>query len=490
MSERLYKNFISAVSGVIMAAVFVVTAILLLLDYVGVELDPLFGMLAYVFFPVILIISFLGVLFGMYVEWRHHHRKEGKEPPRFPTFDFNKPATRRHFYEFMVVALLAGLLLMAVSLHVYEFTETVTFCGELCHKVMEPEATTYKDSPHARVTCVECHVGKGATWYVKSKIAGLYQVYATLFNKYPRPIETPVHNLRPSEDTCEQCHWPRDFIGDRQIMVTHYQEDEANTPRQFLMLMNVGGGLKPTGIHWHVGDDDVYYVARDEDRQDIPWIKVVDKDGKEVIYKDTESPPSEEDIARGELRKMDCIDCHNRPTHVFKTPKKAMDEALSKGRIDSSLPYIKKIGVEVLSKDYPSDEEASEKISEEVKAFYKGKYPGVIAREAGKIETAIAEMQSIWAKNNFPHMKSNWNTYPNNIGHMKWVGCFRCHTGKHKSDDGKVIVKNCSACHTFLSEDLTGLISTETSLGQPFVHPVDIGGMEKDNSCNMCHSGM
>lgn len=489
LSNKLYRNPLSRFAWVMALMVFVITILLLLIDYLGVPLNPIIGMLTYTLFPALLIFYLFLIPVGMYREWRRRHKEVGVEAPAFPRFDFNNKAQRIQLYIFVLGTSLVGLLVLAVSFRAYEFTESVHFCGDLCHKVMEPEATTYKASPHARVECVQCHVGKGATWYVKSKLAGLYQVYATLFKKYPRPIETPIHNLRPSADTCEQCHWPSKFFGARQVMRIHYQEDEKNTPRQFFMLLNVGGGLSPTGIHWHVGADEVYYVARDKARQEIPWVKVKYKNGVEETYVDSESPPTGKEIEKGETRRMDCIDCHNRPTHIFKSPRKAIDEKITDGLIDRSLPYVKKIGVEVLSNEYENNETAHIAIRDGVLKFYKEKYPKLAVGQAGLIEKTISELEKIWDANNFSHMKSNWTLYPNNIGHVTWPGCFRCHDGKHKNEKGEVIKKECNTCHLFLNEKLSGIMSAETALGKPFEHPVDVGGEERKSLCINCHTG-
>lgn len=487
---NLYKNPLSRFAGVMAIMVFIILAALLLLDYLGIKLNPIIGILTYTLFPGLLFFYLFLIPIGMYREWRRRQRRTGEEEAaKFPRFDFNEPLQRFMLYVFILGTSLVGLLVLAVSYSAYHFTESVGFCSDICHQVMQPEAVTYKASPHVRVRCVQCHVGEGATWYVKSKLSGLYQVYATLLKKYPQPIETPVTNLRPSSDTCEQCHWPTKFFGAKQVVKNYYQEDERNTQRQLYMLLNVGGGLSPTGIHWHVGSDEVYYIPRDKTRQDIPWVKVKAKDGGEIVYEDTENPLKPEEITKDKMRKMDCIDCHNRPTHIFKSPRVAMDEALAAGDIDRTIPYVKKLGVELLSKEYSTIDEAKEEISKGVVEFYKTKYPSFAEKNKIKLETAVSEMQKIYQANNFPYMKSKWNNYPNNVGHLVWPGCFRCHNGKHKNNKGMPIKKECNICHVFLNEKAGNLVSTETSLGRPFEHPADVGGQERVMTCNTCHSG-
>jgi len=460
--------------------VFIIDATLLILDYLGVRLIPIIGVFAYTVFPALLGLYLFLIPVGMIREWRRRHRERGVEPPTFPIFNLNDGHQRKQLYVFILGTSLVGLIVLAVSTKMYDYTESVEFCSETCHNVMEPEVTTYKSSPHARVECVKCHVGEGATWYVKSKLSGLYQVYATVLKKYPTPIETPVANLRPSSDTCEECHWPEKFYGAKQVIKTYYKDDEKNTPERTFMLMNIGGGVSPTGIHWHVGGgNEVYYIAKDKARQDIPFVKVKYKDGKEVVYKDSANPPTQELIANGELRKMDCIDCHNRPTHIFRSPVDAVDGAIEGGRIDRSIPYIKKTGVEALEGDL-------EGIRPKLEDFYKKKYPSI---ETKRIDIAIAELESIWKANNFPDMRSKWDVYPNNVGHFRWKGCFRCHDGLHKDEKGVGIKKDCNICHIFLSEVVAGAIAEKERLGVAFRHPADVGGADKTMNCNDCHGG-
>jgi hypothetical protein len=224
---------------------------------------------------------------------------------------------------------------------------------------MTPEFTAWKNSPHAKVRCVECHVGPGAAWYVKAKISGLKQLYAVLFHTYPDTIETPIENLRPARETCEHCHWPEKFYVGRQKIFYHYAPNEENTPRKIDMLIHIGGNPKTpnaNGIHWHIGQE-VYFVARDQKRFDIPYIAVKGKDGKMTEYVNVENPLTKDELAKGKKRLMDCTDCHNRPTHIYHSPNEEMDMGFVTGHIDRGLPYIKKVAVEILNKPYKTKEE-------------------------------------------------------------------------------------------------------------------------------------
>ena len=211
----------------------------------------------------------------MIVERRRRLHAIGLAPhlPRWISTIRRSAARSRFLLSFIVIF---GLVSAVGSYKAYEFTDSVDFCGQLCHSVMNPEFVAYQASPHARVACVDCHVGSGASWYVKSKLSGIRQVYYTARGTYPRPIPTPVHNLRPAADTCEQCHWPKKFWGAQLKTFTHYGSDEQNTPRVIRMLIKTGGGdpslgQSGEGIHWHMNiNNKITYFASDEQRQVIP----------------------------------------------------------------------------------------------------------------------------------------------------------------------------------------------------------------------------
>ena len=244
---------------------------------------------------------------------------------------------------------------------------------------MQPELVTYEHGPHARVACVECHIGPGATWFVKSKLSGTYQLYAVAFNKYPRPVPTPIKNLRPAQETCEQCHWPKKFVGNLDKTFNYFLGDETNTPFSVRLIVKVGGG-DPThgpvgGIHWHMSvGNKVQYVATDEARQVIPWVRSVDAQGVVTEYKVRSFT---NDVNEMNIRTMDCIDCHNRPAHIYQTPDDAVDLAMSLGKIDRSLPWVKTNAVGVLTRNYADEAQAMEGIATALAQSYPAdKFPG------------------------------------------------------------------------------------------------------------------
>jgi len=464
---------------------------LFLIDLVSERPSPYVDILAYMVAPACLICGLMLIAVGLWWE-RRKKTVEVEDYPRYPQIDLNDPG-QRSAVAFFASFLAVFVMLSAVgSYKAYEFTDSVQFCGQLCHSVMNPEFTAYQLSPHARVACVECHVGAGATWYVKSKLSGVRQVFATAFKTYPRPIPTPVHDLRPAPETCEECHWPRRFYGAQLKVFTHYASDEKNTARQIRLLLKTGGGDPstgaPSGIHWHMNiSNEITYISTDPKREVIPYIHVKDLQGRITEYATKDSPLTKEQIAKLPRRRMDCVDCHNRPTHIYVPPDKAVDDSLLAGRLDVSLPFMKQQAVAVLTKTYNSTEEAMEGIATDLHEFYTTKYPDIDKNRQADIRSAIGEVQRIYRSTTFPEMKLDWKTHPNNIGHFYFTGCFRCHDGQHVSSDGRVIRKDCDICHSVLEqqEGATRMIAAQ---GAPFKHPVDIGDLTQV-SCSDCHTG-
>jgi hypothetical protein len=303
-----------------------------------------------------------------------------------------------------------------------------------------------------------------------------------------------VKSLRPAQQTCEQCHWPAKFFGAQQKTFTHYLADEANSPWQIQMLIRVGGGDPglgaATGIHWHMNiKNEIFYAAADERREIIPWVRVVDPEGRVTEYQSTEQPFTPEQLAKAEIRRMDCVDCHNRPSHIYRPPDRALEEAFDAGRLDRSLPYLKREGIRLLSQDYTSEAEAREAILKGLAAFYQQEYPELSREKGVAIQQATAALQQIFSANIFPEMRTSWRAYPNHIGHLNAEGCFRCHDGIHKSRAGEVITKDCNACHTILAQGPPEEVAGAKLEEQPFRHPVDVGMDVTEFKCSECHTG-
>ena len=488
----LYRNLISMIATVVIFTSLICIAFLVAIDLLGKREHPYLGIFAYMLFPTILFFGIILFFIGMLVERRRRHREASSGIPPLPRFDLNNPRHRRFAFMFLVGSFIFLFASTFGSYQAYEFTDSTTFCGETCHSVMHPEFAAYQNSPHARVGCVGCHVGPGAGWYVRSKLSGAYQLYAVLFNKYPKPIKTPVESLRPAQETCEQCHWPEKFFGAQLKVFNHFASDEANTPRQIRMLINTGGGSDKsgfvTGIHWHMNiANEITYISSDDQRQVIPWVQMKDRSGQitEYFLKDSTFKP--EDVAKTAKRRMDCVDCHNRPTHVYVPPDRSVDESLVAGRLDRTLPFIKQQAVQVLSKPYASTPEAMNSIATELVNYYRTTYPDRATKQEASIKAAVTEVQRIFSVSIFPEMKVDWRTHPDNLSHYYYTGCFRCHDGQHVSREGKIVRNECNICHTILDQSEGG-ISVMPMEGKSFKHPVDLGDM-RGMKCTDCHLG-
>lgn len=462
------------------------TILLFIIDTLSKSSNPYIGILTYFVAPFFLILGLILTGIGALRERKKLGEAQGLLPK--VVIDLTRPRDRKIMAVFLSCSVLFLLVSAVGSYHTYHFTESVTFCGEACHKVMKPELVTYEHGPHARVGCVQCHIGPGATWFVKSKLSGTYQVYATVFNKYPRHIPTPVKNLRPAQETCEQCHWPRMFVGNLDRTYNYFLSDPTNTPFTMRMTMKVGGG-DPTsgpvsGIHWHMSvANKVQYYPADESRQKIPWVRITDL--TQGIVTEYRAKGFTNIIDEASLRTMDCMDCHNRPAHRYKTPNAAVNLEMTLGRIDHTLPSIKSNAVYALTLTYSNETQALERIATYLAQYYApDKYPSV----QKEVHAAITSVQGIYKDNFFPEMRASWKQYPDNIGHKDWPGCFRCHDDEHVTADGKNTIKanDCNSCHTILAQGTDTELQELTPAGQKFKHP---GGDEVQGSCNDCHTG-
>ncbi len=493
----IIHNWISYVGAAISALALLIFIFLLVLNALtGPSRAPYAGLVIFILVPAVLLFGLFLIPVGMLIEWRRWRHAAARPLPRFPILDFNAAHVRNSAVVFAGGSVILLFLSAFGSYQAYEYTDSVTFCGTLCHTVMAPEYTTYLNSPHARVRCVECHVGPGASFYVRSKLSGAYQVYAVIFQKYPRPIATPISNLRPAQETCEQCHWPQQFYGGQQKKLTHFLPEESNPRWEIDLLIKTGGGSPETatteGIHWHMNiANRVEYIATDKTRQKIPWVRITNlRTGQSTEYTTAENPPSPAELAAAGIRRMDCMDCHDRPSHIFRAPSYSMNLALANGSIDASLPLIKSQGVDLLSGSYESSGAALEAIDKGLRGLYSQKYPDLAKSREASVSNAVTAIQQIYQTYFFPYMKVRWDTHADNIGHLNFLGCYRCHDRLHRSKEGKVITENCDACHTILGQGPAGNLTYSTgSSGLAFQHPTDIGDAWKESMCSDCHSG-
>jgi len=486
--RQLTRNPISVVGLALSVVALGNILFLFFVDLTNPHPSPYVGILAFMIAPGFLIFGLALIAFGAFYSRRRQRQSAGL--PNYLRLDFSDPAQRgvaAFFLAFMVVFI--GMSVIG-SYKAYEFTDSVSFCGQLCHSVMAPEFTAYQESPHARVACVDCHVGAGATWYVKSKLSGTRQVFKTALGTFPRPIPTPIQNLRPAQETCEQCHWPEKFYGSQLKVFNHYASDEKNTPRQIRLLIHTGGGNpatgEPGGIHWHMNiANEISYLATDPQRQNITYIHVKDKQGRVTDYYAKDA--NKDQIAKATLHRMDCVDCHNRPTHIYVPPEVSVDRSFTAHKLDITLPYLKQQSVAALTGSYATNDAAMQGIAKTIYEFYGSKYPDVAKEKEHEIRAAIDEVQRIYRVSFFPEMKLDWKTHPNNIGHFYSSGCFRCHDGNHVSAEGKVVRKDCGICHTVLDQR-EGAGNLASVPGIDFKHPVDLGDMTAV-TCSDCHTG-
>lgn len=485
-------NPVSLLGAGIASVSFGLIIFLFILEFFSGESRPYLGIITFIILPVFLIIGLLLIAYGIIRE-RRRIKKGIERSGKFIVIDLNDVKQRRMVATFTIGTLLLLLFSAFGSYKAFEYSESDEFCGKICHEVMEPEYTAYLSSPHSRVGCVGCHIGSGANWFVKSKISGAYQVYSVLFNKYSRPIPTPVKELRPAEGTCEQCHSPQHFFSEIKYKSDYYLYDEANTKSSIFMLLKIGGGNSELGIaegiHWHMNiANKIEYLHIDSSRDIIPWVKLTSINGEEIIYKNSEVQFDENNFPQENFRTMDCIDCHNRPSHIFNPADKSINLSMSLGRIDNSLPYIKSLAVDALETKYSSKKIGLDSIWIFISDFYRYNYPEIFKSKSGNIEQSIKEIQKIFDRNYYPAMKVSWRAFPNHLSHLYDTGCFRCHDNKHVSKDGKVIKKDCNLCHTIISQVTPEGQELVSLNGIDFIHPVQLEESIIGQDCVDCHA--
>jgi hypothetical protein len=444
----LSNNWISLIGVVVVTAAGGAWLLLLPVTLRGGITHPYLGILIYMMLPGVFIGGLLLIPVGIYWK-RRSQRKLGQMPADFPPLDFQNRELRKLVMFVGVTTILNVVITSQFTYGAVHYMESVSFCGTTCHTVMKPEYTAYQGSAHSRVECVNCHIGAGASWFVRSKLSGTRQVFAVLLHNYPTPIPVPVHNLRPARETCETCHWPQRFDGDRFRDIRSFAEDEQNTMTHTVLMMHIGGGQRGIGIHgMHLGEGNhVRYYATDERRQTIPWVEYT-SGGQTTVFASGNAKPD-----ASQIREMDCVDCHNRPTHIFEMPERAVDKALAAGDISPTLPFAKKQSVEILKKPYATESEAITGIPTAFEDFYRSKYPQIYAQHHDDVNRSGKRLLAIFQRNVFPEMKITWGTYLNNIGHTDSSGCFRCHDEQHASSSGKTITQDCTACHNPLAVD-------------------------------------
>jgi nitrate/TMAO reductase-like tetraheme cytochrome c subunit len=437
----------------LLGSAIVTTAVLSFLFVLPLQMrghvdNPYIGIIIFLILPVIFFVGLLLIPIGISLGKRRIQKG-------LVTQEFDRKQTiRRLLWFFGITTFLNVLIGTQLTYRAVKHMETPQFCGQACHS-MSPEFAAYQNSPHSRVACVECHVVPGAAGWIASKKAGTRQLIETIFDSYRRPIPSALESNRlvPATETCENCHWPEKFGSARLRVVTHYAEDENNTRTQTVLMMMVGGS-KFAGIHgMHFGPGiQIRFAAADSKRQSIPWVEYRNNNTGTIRHfvSDGPKPDFYKDLP---IYEMQCVDCHNRPTHIFESPEHGVDNALALGELSSSLPFIKKKGVELLKGSYLSQKEAADKLPAALAEFYKQNYPALATTRSQDIQQAAQSILGVFDRNVFPDLKVTWGTYPNNLGHTEFPGCFRCHDGAHNETGGAAITQDCTACHELIAID-------------------------------------
>jgi len=476
------RNWLSMSGAVLSISAFFAFVLLFAVDLFAAHGNPYMGILAYVVAPTFLILGLGIVLLGYILETRRVRRGLSDDDSHLILHvNLARKRDRRLLVGFVGGSLGFIFLTALGSYQTYHLTEENSFCGETCHLPMDPQFKAYQHSAHARVACVSCHVGPGAGNYIRTKVSGIRQLYHTILGDFNRPIRLHNVNQRPAQETCQSCHWSQKHTGDLQKTYKHFLSDETNTPFTVQMVLKVGGS-DPVhgpveGIHSHMNvSNKIEFIATDDDRAKIPWVRVTDTNGKVTEYR---TEDFKDDISKYPIRNMDCMDCHNRPSHKYMTPNAAVDQSIANGRIDSTIPWAKAKVVKALVPPYATREEAEQKIE----SYLRGEY-----KDDKRVDALIAEAKAIYKVNFFPEMKADWRVHPDHIGHKDTAGCFRCHDGKHKAMDGKSSIKgsDCTACHIIVAQGAGKQLEKVTPTGVPFFH---IDSEFSEPTCSECHNG-
>jgi hypothetical protein len=426
-----------------MAIVFVVFA---LLELAGYLTNPYLGLLTFVTIPVIFVAGLLLIPVGAW--WSARRRRLHPGTGEWPVIDLRQPRQRTIAASVLVLTLVNIVIVSLASYGGVHYMESTSFCGQVCHQTMEPEYVGHQVWPHARVSCTSCHVGPGAGAFVEAKLAGTRQLFQVMTNRVPKPVPPPGDLIQTARETCEGCHWPETFRGDKVRMMRDYANDEANTESTTTLRLHIGGGSPRlgvgTGIHWHMNlDNRIDFVAAGQGTDVIPYVRLTTAGGETREY--FAEGVTAQAIAGRPTQRMDCMDCHNRPAHTFSfTPERAIDTAIAQGRIPRQLPFVRREAVAAVSANYDSRDAALAAIASRLTGFYTSR--GAV--DAALVRRAVAGTREVWATNVFPAMNVRWGTYPNHIGHVDTPGCFRCHDDTHRTSAGKVISQDCELCHT------------------------------------------
>jgi hypothetical protein len=420
-------------------------------DILGLIDNPYVGILIYMVLPGAMIFGLLLIPLAAWLRRRQWHKHRIEKEHLF--INLSNHAHRAGVLAFLVLTVFIVATLVLIGYEGYHFTDSPQFCGVVCHQVMEPEYTVYQRSPHSKIACVECHIGSGAKWFVRAKLSGLRQVMAVATDSYSRPIPAPVHALRPARDVCESCHWPEKFYGKKVKTFYKFSNEDQITPEKTDISLHIGGRNPETGafegIHWHVSKDvQVSYLPADDKRTKIAKVRIKRADGSTDEFVKPEFTTAEAMV--NEWRVMDCIDCHNRPTHIYDLPEERVDFGLLSKKINPLIPGIREDCLTVLTKEYPTREQAKEQILQDLTALQKTRDPEQVTIYADDLAKASEFLIETYLGNIWPEANVLWGTYKKHLGHQfsdDGYGCWRCHDEEHNNDKGETISQDCGVCH-------------------------------------------
>lgn len=434
------RHWLSALGVALASFAAVSFLVILALELAGMAVGNYAGLISYLILPVIFVLGLVLIPIGLRLRRK---REKAGQPDAYPVLDFNNTRLRTIV---LLVFVLTILNLMIVSIATYkglQVMETDKFCGETCHKVMQPEAVAHRVTTHANVGCVDCHIGEGAAHLAKAKLNGARQAVELILGSYSRPVPQPTP---VASAICTHCHDPERAVPD-QLHIRRTYDDSEKTVEKVTIFRTLIGGFRDgmwRGAHAHNGLK-IRYLG-DPKRTTITEIEVTRHDGTNdrFVAKEAKAP---EGAAWSE---MGCTDCHSRPAHRFSKPETLVDEAIARGAIDKGLPYVKREAVAVLKASYPSHDAARTGIPAALTASYAKLAPALDDAGKAKVEAAGKLLAEQWARNNFPDMKVAWGTY---VDFFQHDGCWRCHDKKHVNAKGDAVAQNCSgACHEVIAD--------------------------------------
>ena len=445
-NSRVLARHPVAIAGVLLtttsAALFIA---LVIAAAAGWLVNPYAGLVVFIAIPAAFIVGLLLIPLGMSLE-RRRLRKDPNAVSDWPVFDFRNASVRRTALAITALTAVNIVIVLLAGYGTLHWMESPAFCGQVCHTPMQPQFTAWQTGPHARVACVDCHIGEGAAGFVHAKLSGVRQLLHVSVNSYPRPVPPGAEMPAGAQaQTCARCHTPGRMVGDRIRTIRAYGDDEANAETTTVLQMHVSRtASSPKAIHWHANPDiTVEYIATDAERQTIPYVRVTDANGqvKEFVAPDT----PEDQIRGGQRRTMDCTDCHNTVGHpISPTPEGALDSAIAAARVSRDLPFVRREGIRLVTTSYSDQDAALRAIDEGLRNFYASQTssgdPEVVAR-------SVSGVQEVYRRNVFPTMKVSFGSYPDNKGHTTSNGCFRCHDESHTAKDGTTISADCELCH-------------------------------------------